>query len=77
MKIELIPDSHLLCAVQLDSVRMKAYQQCVSKGGDSMTSPEVKSQIINQMDKMALPPEAIVRAIAFAIEQPAEVDLMR
>ena len=42
---------------------------------DSMTNPEVKSQIINQMDKMAIPPEAIARAIAFAIEQPADVDV--
>src|SRR5260370_25921937 len=43
---------------------------------DSMTNPEVKSQIINQRDKMAIPPEAIARAIAFAIDQPAEVDVI-
>jgi NADP-dependent 3-hydroxy acid dehydrogenase YdfG len=42
---------------------------------DSMTNPEVKSQIIGQMDKMAIPPAAIARAIAFAIEQPADVDV--
>jgi NADP-dependent 3-hydroxy acid dehydrogenase YdfG len=42
---------------------------------NSMTNPEVKSQIVNQMDKMAIPPAAIARAIAFAIEQPAEVDV--
>jgi NADP-dependent 3-hydroxy acid dehydrogenase YdfG len=42
---------------------------------DSMTNPEVKSQIMNQMDKMAIPPEAIARAIAYAIEQPADVDV--
>jgi len=42
---------------------------------DSLTSPEVKSQIINRMDKMAIPPDAIARAIAFAIEQPADVDV--
>ena len=42
---------------------------------DSMTNPEVKSQIIDQMDKMAIPPAAIARAIAFAIEQPADVDV--
>jgi len=29
------------------------------------------------MSKMAIPPEAIARAIAFAIEQPAEVDVTR
>jgi NADP-dependent 3-hydroxy acid dehydrogenase YdfG len=42
---------------------------------DSMTNPEVKAQIIDQRDKMAIPPEAIARAIAFAIEQPADVDV--
>jgi len=42
---------------------------------DSMTNPEVKSQITGQMDKMAIPPAAVARAIAFAIEQPAGVDV--
>jgi NADP-dependent 3-hydroxy acid dehydrogenase YdfG len=42
---------------------------------DSMTNPKVKSQIIDQMDKMAIPPVAIARAIAFAIEQPADIDV--
>jgi len=42
---------------------------------DSMTNPEVKSQINDQMNKMAIPPAAIARAIAFAIEQPADVDV--
>ena len=42
---------------------------------DSMTNPEVKSQIAGQMDKMAIPPVAIARAIAFAIEQPADTDV--
>ena len=42
---------------------------------DSMTDPEVKSQIVDQMDKIAIPPSVIARAIAFAIEQPAEVDV--
>ncbi len=42
---------------------------------DSMTNPEVKSQIVDQMDKMAIPPVAIARAIAFAIEQPADIDV--
>ncbi len=42
---------------------------------DSMTNPEVKSQIIDRMEKMAIPPVAIARAIAFAIEQPADVDV--
>jgi NADP-dependent 3-hydroxy acid dehydrogenase YdfG len=42
---------------------------------DSMTNPEVKSRIVGQMDKMAIPPVAIARAIAFAIEQPADTDV--
>ena len=42
---------------------------------DSMTDPEVKEQIVASMDKFAIPPAAIARAIAFAIEQPADVDV--
>src|SRR5205809_5871413 len=42
---------------------------------DSTTNPEVKSQIIDQRDKIAIAPDAIARAIAFAIEQPADVDV--
>ena len=41
----------------------------------SMTNPETKAQILESMEKMAITPEAIGRAIAFAIEQPAEVDV--
>jgi len=42
---------------------------------ESMTNPEVKAQILGTMGKMAIGPEAIARAIAFAIEQPADVDV--
>ena len=42
---------------------------------ESLTNPEVKAQIVDTMDKMAIPPDAIARAIAFAIEQPADVDV--
>lgn len=42
---------------------------------DSMTMPDVKAQIVAARDKMAIPPDAISRAIAFAIEQPPEVDV--
>ena len=42
---------------------------------ESMTNPEMKSQIIDSMDKIGISPAAIARAIAFAIEQPAEVDV--
>ena len=42
---------------------------------DSMTNPQVKAQIADTMDKMAISPDAIARAVAFAIEQPADVDV--
>jgi len=42
---------------------------------DAMPDPTVKAQILDRMDKIAIPPEAIARAIAFAIEQPTEVDV--
>jgi len=42
---------------------------------DSMTNPEMKAQIVDAMDKIAISPVAIARAIGFAIEQPADVDV--
>ncbi|WP_183578679.1 SDR family oxidoreductase [Mucilaginibacter sp. X5P1] len=42
---------------------------------ESMTNPDVKAQIIATRDKMAISPDAIARAIAFAIEQPVDVDV--
>lgn len=42
---------------------------------DSMTNPEVKAQIVSTRDTMAISPDAIARAMAFAIEQPADVDV--
>jgi NADP-dependent 3-hydroxy acid dehydrogenase YdfG len=42
---------------------------------ESMTNQEVKAQIVASMEKFAMPPDAIARAIAFAIEQPADVDV--
>jgi len=42
---------------------------------ESMTNPEVKAQILGTMGEMAIGPDAIARAIAFAIEQPADVDV--
>jgi NADP-dependent 3-hydroxy acid dehydrogenase YdfG len=42
---------------------------------DSMSNPEVKAQIVETMSKMAISPDAIARAVAFAIEQPADVDV--
>lgn len=42
---------------------------------DTMSNPALKAQILANMEKMAIAPEAIARAIAFAIEQPADVDV--
>jgi NADP-dependent 3-hydroxy acid dehydrogenase YdfG len=42
---------------------------------DSMTNPEIKAEMAKRMDEMAISPDAIARAIAFAIEQPADVDI--
>jgi NADP-dependent 3-hydroxy acid dehydrogenase YdfG len=41
----------------------------------SIGDPEVRAQITQRRDAMAIPPEAIARAIAFAIEQPDDVDV--
>ena len=42
---------------------------------ESMTDPAVKVEIQKRMDEIALEPEAIARAMAFAIEQPDHVDV--
>ena len=42
---------------------------------ESITNSETKAEIVAQRDKMAISPDAIARAIAFAIEQPADVDV--
>lgn len=42
---------------------------------ESMTDPEIRAKIQKQMDEIALEPEAIARAMAFAIEQPDDVDV--
>jgi NADP-dependent 3-hydroxy acid dehydrogenase YdfG len=42
---------------------------------DGVTNPDVKAQLAASRDKFAMPPDAIARAIAFAIEQPADIDV--
>ena len=42
---------------------------------EAVSNPQIKAQLAESRDKIAMPPEAIARAIAFAIEQPAEVDV--
>jgi NADP-dependent 3-hydroxy acid dehydrogenase YdfG len=38
---------------------------------ETVRNPDMKAQLAESRDKFALPPNAIARAIAFAIEQPA------
>ena len=42
---------------------------------ESMTNQQVKAQTVATMEKFAISPDAIARAIVFAIEQPADVDV--
>jgi NADP-dependent 3-hydroxy acid dehydrogenase YdfG len=42
---------------------------------DSIDNPEVREQIRRSRDEFAIPPEAVARAIAFAIEQPDDVEI--
>jgi NADP-dependent 3-hydroxy acid dehydrogenase YdfG len=41
---------------------------------DGITEPDVRSRLVEARDAIAMPPDAVARAIAFAIEQPADVD---
>jgi NADP-dependent 3-hydroxy acid dehydrogenase YdfG len=42
---------------------------------DSIEDPDIRAQIRQGMETFAIPPEAVARAIAFAIEQPHEVEI--
>jgi NADP-dependent 3-hydroxy acid dehydrogenase YdfG len=42
---------------------------------DGLTSPDVKARLEESRDSIAMPPDAVARAIAFAIEQPEGVDV--
>jgi NADP-dependent 3-hydroxy acid dehydrogenase YdfG len=42
---------------------------------DSIDNPEVREQIRRSRDELAIPPQAVARAIAFAIEQPDDVEI--
>ena len=43
--------------------------------GDSIDDPAVREHIRRGMDEFAIPPEAVARAIAFAIEQPHDIEI--
>jgi NADP-dependent 3-hydroxy acid dehydrogenase YdfG len=42
---------------------------------DSISNEDVRAQLTQARDTIAIPPEAIARAVAFAIEQPDDVDV--
>jgi NADP-dependent 3-hydroxy acid dehydrogenase YdfG len=42
---------------------------------EAVGNDEVRAQLIESRDKLAVPPDSIARAIAFAVEQPSEVDV--
>jgi NADP-dependent 3-hydroxy acid dehydrogenase YdfG len=42
---------------------------------ETVTNPELKAQLVDSRNKFAMPPEVIARAIAFAIDQTADVDV--
>lgn len=42
---------------------------------ETMANPEVRARLEERRDRIAMAPEAVARAIAFAIEQPADVDV--
>ncbi|MDN3354319.1 SDR family oxidoreductase [Actinomadura sp. DC4] len=42
---------------------------------DGMTDPETRGRLASLRDEIAMPPAAVARAIAFAIEQPADIDV--
>ncbi|MGI4834908.1 MAG: SDR family oxidoreductase [Janthinobacterium lividum] len=42
---------------------------------EAMTNPEVRAATLARRDELAIEPAAIARAIAFALEQPAEVEV--
>ncbi|MGW8395281.1 SDR family oxidoreductase [Streptomyces lydicus] len=47
----------------------------VTDFAEASTNEQVRAQITELRDRLAIPPEAIARAIAFAIEQPPAVDV--
>lgn len=46
-----------------------------TEGASGVASPEIRANLQKSIDTMAMPPSAIARAIAFAIEQPDGIDV--
>jgi NADP-dependent 3-hydroxy acid dehydrogenase YdfG len=60
-----------------DSVRVTIISPGMTRTNfaGSMTNPEVKARLVTLRDEVAMPADAVARAIAFAIEQPADIDV--
>ena len=42
---------------------------------EAVADPKLRAQLVAARDRMAMAPEAVARAVAFAIEQPQDVDV--
>ena len=42
---------------------------------EAVSNPQLRQQLVSARDRMAMPAEAVARAIAYAIEQPADVEV--
>ncbi|KNE82847.1 MULTISPECIES: SDR family oxidoreductase [Streptomyces] len=42
---------------------------------DSMADPDIRERTRKTMDAMGIPPDAVARAVAFAVEQPGDVEI--
>ncbi|MFJ5631677.1 SDR family oxidoreductase [Streptomyces goshikiensis] len=60
-----------------DSVRVTTVSpgQVHTEFAEASSNAGIRAKITETRDRLAIPPEAIARAIAFAVEQPAEVDV--
>ncbi|MGK5729134.1 SDR family oxidoreductase [Streptomyces sp. URMC 124] len=60
-----------------DSVRVTTVSPGVVATGfaEASTNRDVRARITQMRDRIAIPPAAVARAVAFAVEQPADVDV--
>jgi len=60
-----------------DSLRVTVISpgMTLTNAADGMADPEVRAQIRERQSAIGMPPDAVARAIAFAIEQPDGVDV--
>lgn len=46
-----------------------------TNAADHMTNAEMRARIAAAQDRFAMPAEAVARAVAYVIEQPADIDV--